>query len=214
VAASPDGRTIAVATAGKSIQIWDLESMTRVAELHDLRDDLRRIEYSPDGRYLAASTFDGRFGLWRLRNGESPVKLGNLPDNVQNYTFTLDGSRLVVARWGDEHKDLVVWDIESGRESLRLSNNAMGVNDLAISPDGRTLASAEKDRAIRIWDLSTGELRSTIHDEVGWVKTIAFSPDGRRLAFGGQDGLVKFRDLARQMNPMIVKSKKASDDVG
>jgi WD40 repeat protein len=69
------------------------------------------------------------------------------------------------------------------------------VNALAVSPDGRTLASADVDQSISFWDMPTGKLKARIHEGVGWVKTLAFSPDGRRIAFGGRDCTVQLREL-------------------
>ena len=70
-----------------------------------------------------------------------------------------------------------------------------GNNALAVSPDGKILASADQDLRIRLWDLVTGQLKGTLQDAVGWVRTLAFSPDSRRIAYSGRNGLVQFREL-------------------
>lgn len=55
------------------------------------------------------------------------------------------------------------------------------VNSMALSPDGRTLATHSGDGAIRIWDLPEGRIRHTIR-EPGDSGVAAFGPDGRILA--------------------------------
>jgi WD40 repeat protein len=65
------------------------------------------------------------------------------------------------------------------------------VASLAISPDGKWLASGENMK-IGLWSLPDGGLQSTLagFDEGVNVTAMAFSPDGRLLASGGDDGRV------------------------
>lgn len=65
------------------------------------------------------------------------------------------------------------------------------VGSITFSPDGKTLASGDKDGIIKLWDIASGlEIRSLGESSLG-VTAIAFSPDGRLLASGGNDSSVK-----------------------
>ncbi len=55
------------------------------------------------------------------------------------------------------------------------------VNGVALSPDGRLLATASADRTARVWEVPTGRERARITHE-GAVYKVALSPDGRLLA--------------------------------
>ncbi|MER6148973.1 nSTAND1 domain-containing NTPase [Streptomyces hirsutus] len=63
----------------------------------------------------------------------------------------------------------------------RLTSDTEPVQSIALSPDGRTLATHSRDGKVRIWDLPGGRLRHafTGHDT---GRVAAFSPDGRTLA--------------------------------
>ena len=67
--------------------------------------------------------------------------------------FTPDGKRLVT---GSEHT-VTFWDHETGREILSKSVNRC-VHDLSFSHDGKYLAVAGEDPAIRIWQ---GKVRNS-----------------------------------------------------
>jgi hypothetical protein len=62
-----------------------------------------------------------------------------------------------------------------------------GVDVLAFSPDGDTLASSGWDNDLRLWDVKTGEALRVLPSEGGpaRVRTLTFSPDGSTLVSSG-----------------------------
>ena len=73
-----------------------------------------------------------------------------------------------------------------------LRGHTNGVESVAFSPDGKTLASGSLDDTIRLWNVATGQLvgKPLIARSLG-VNSVAFSPDGKTLASGGDDGTIR-----------------------
>src|SRR5262249_56124791 len=66
-----------------------------------------------------------------------------------------------------------------------------GVDGLAFSSDGETLASVSSDNTVRLWDAPERVARARIHPNVGELRSVAFAPDGKTFAVGTRYGLIK-----------------------
>ncbi|HUE70758.1 MAG TPA: serine/threonine-protein kinase [Pirellulaceae bacterium] len=70
------------------------------------------------------------------------------------------------------------------------------VNSIAFSADGKFLASAGGDGAIKVWNIEKGKVTQTLakaHSD--FACSVAFHPDGQHLASVGADNQVKVWDL-------------------
>lgn len=68
------------------------------------------------------------------------------------------------------------------------------ITSIAVSPDGRVIASASLDATIKLWDIASGRLLRTLVGHSDAVKSIAFSPDGITLVSGSYDKTVRLWD--------------------
>src|SRR5262249_3054207 len=79
---------------------------------------------------------------------------------------------------------------------LAIKGHRDDVKCVAISPDGKWLASGSQDKTVKIWELATGKEVHTLRGHRGAVQSVAFSPDGKRLASGSLDETLKVWDVA------------------
>ena len=90
-----------------------------------------------------------------------------------------------------------------GGDALTLKGNgdrSWHVDQLAVSTDGRWLASAGNGPNIEIWDVQAGRLTHTLSGQFG-VNALAFDRDGKRLAVGSAgdgEGALRLWDLRKQ----------------
>ena len=84
------------------------------------------------------------------------------------------------------HKELILWDVVTGRHKATLAGHKSSVENIAFSPDGRTLVSNGATGSIYLWDAISGaHLRTLEEDPPIGVDSLVFSPDGHILAAGG-----------------------------
>ncbi|RJR15913.1 MAG: hypothetical protein C4581_11205 [Nitrospiraceae bacterium] len=67
---------------------------------------------------------------------------------------------------------------------------------IALSPDGRMLASGGEDEIVILWNVSTGEKIRTLKGHSGHVTALSFSPANQTLASGSKDKKIIIWDAA------------------
>jgi len=67
---------------------------------------------------------------------------------------------------------------------------------VALSPDGRWVATGSADYRVKVWDAATGRERWTFPGHTAEVHAVVFSRDGRILITGSADATVKLWDIA------------------
>ncbi|MEV3965595.1 caspase family protein [Nocardia sp. NPDC050193] len=136
------------------------------------------------------------------------------PGQVDAVAFSLHGGTLATVTnnsWsGSTDRELRLWDV-AGHQQIGepLTENTGEVESIALSPDGKTLATGEGNALLRmlfgncddsiaskvqLWDLS--HRRSIgFPGHRGGVLSLAFSHDGRTLATGDGCGAVRLWDV-------------------
>lgn len=80
------------------------------------------------------------------------------------------------------------------------------VVDVAVSHDGKILATGSKDTTVKLWDATSGHAISTLEGHSDYITTVAFSSDGRMVASASADRTVRLWDIASGETCSIFKS--------
>jgi WD40 repeat protein len=99
----------------------------------------------------------------------------------------------------------LIWWNTADRKPIRMVDaHERWIRQLAVSPDGKTIASVADDMLCRLWDAETGEeiRRFTDHKEItpnhypSMLFAVAFSSDGNLIATGDKVGHTAIWDAA------------------
>jgi RNA polymerase sigma factor (sigma-70 family) len=88
---------------------------------------------------------------------------------------------------------------------LTLSGHTDPVSSVALTPDGKTLASGSNDETVKLWDVVTGKERDTLKGHDKPVFAVAFTPDGKTLASGSLDYTIKLWDVSTRKELRTLK---------
>ena len=205
LALSPDDRQLA-AGHGSLVTVHNLAEKDKppLAKLTGHRDAVQSIAWSPDGKRLATGGFR-KVLLWNTADWSSAGEITDLPGRVTAMTFTADNAALATASNAPgQAGEIALWNVADLARGLAWQAHDGTVFDLAIAPDGETLASAGADKLVRFWSLAKGEQVMQIEAHTAPVLSLAYKPDGALLASGGADKELKIWDTKTREQKNLV----------
>ena len=190
---SPDGQTLASASADKTIKLWNLATGKEIHTLTGHSSFVNYLAISPDGQILASASADKAIKLWNLATGQEIRTLTGHSSFVNYLAISRDGQILVSA---SADKTIKLWNLATGKELRTISGHSNYIDYFAISSDWQTIATGSADNKIKIWNLVTGKEIYTFVGHSNKVNFVAISPDGQILASASTDKTIKLWDLA------------------
>lgn len=148
---------------------------------------VQALAYSPDGKWLASGDICGVLRLWDGDTGKLCLRIKGHYEPIVHLAFVPAGegkqTRVLVSASAD--KSIRLWDLKTGKQKSRI-NHPGAAGALAVSPDGRLLASgSEKGAAIHLWRVEDGKEVRRWRAHQGGVAALTFSSDGKTLFSGG-----------------------------
>ena len=205
LALSPDDKQLA-AGHGNLVIVHNVANKEKapLAKLNGHRDVVQSIAWSADGNLLATGGFR-KVLLWNTTDWSPFGEINDLPGRVSAMTFTNDTATLITASNAPgEEGGIAVWKTAGLGKRLHWQAHGGTIFDLAIAPDGKTLATGGADRLVRFWSLAKGEQIMQIEAHTAPVLSLAYKPDGALLASGGADKELKIWDTKTREQKTLV----------
>jgi ATPase subunit of ABC transporter with duplicated ATPase domains len=74
-------------------------------------------------------------------------------------------------------------------------------NTIAVSRDGKLLATGSPQQVVRLWNIASGQLLASHPQKVRFLHCVTFSPDDKLLAFSDELGAIFLWELGGQRSP-------------
>jgi len=141
-------------------------------------------------------------GLQVRRGGRNIVLPGS--SAVSAGTAQIDAAgRVVVGMLGSSPGAAVLWHVGSGG-AITLVPSSEDATAVALSSDGRTVATVTRHGAVVLWDSRSGHPLRTLGSAGDRVESASFAPDGSSLVTGGGGALVRVWTLTGGARPVTL----------
>lgn len=197
LAFSPDNHLLV--GGDKAVRLWNVKTSQPLWSI-DLREPVVNFVFSPDGSVLAIATEpptyatppEPKIGLYESRTGKFMSGIPRQRRNVGGLAFSPDGGTLAIVTDNLSGAQIDFWDLKSERSTATLKDHEGGITAIAISPDGRWLASGDlrEGRGNLILREFAKNTAPRIHKFRAGVSTLSFSPDSLLLAVGFDNGQI------------------------
>ena len=163
---SPNGEIIVSGTEGGKVQMWHVETGTELCTLlegewfekarkkkdgniRNIRTtkDITDLVFSPDRDMLAVTLLFGNTYFFKCEDQTQieDIKL----KNCDTLAFSPDGTLLINGLISGK---IELIELSTGEKLTSLDGHRNGLNQLAFSPDGKTMASIGREGTILVWD--------------------------------------------------------------
>ncbi|MGH9846096.1 MAG: caspase family protein, partial [Blastocatellia bacterium] len=104
--------------------------------------------------------------------GARALQAITVAEQFPTIAFSADGRIAVLSN------DVKLYDVASGRETMKLSGHTLPASSIAFSEDGRLIVTGSEDGSARLWNGQSGELMATLVHLNGGADWLVVTPDG------------------------------------
>jgi WD40 repeat protein len=180
---SPDSTLLVTTGRDGGTQVWDARTAASVTLLRTQKARPYNAMFSPDSRLVLTTSATGDAIVWTVRSGSRIARVSRAPAGLTEAEFSADGTSVIGVSGGVAH----VQPLAGYRGSSALRGEPATVYQVAFSPDGRFIATADGLGTARVWKAAGREPVAVLTSR-GSVYSVGFSADSRFLVTAGRYG--------------------------
>jgi WD40 repeat protein len=221
VALSPDGRKLCIATQDNHTHVWDIEQRKEISSIQTVRPGFPSMPFTPDSKGVLNFTGAGLVVV-DVETGKEVRNLLKMPSNNEPQGGRVRGGNVQFQQWYNASLftsadgalalqysydgSMQMMDMTAGTQLVQFEEKLMPTAPIpgrtvygptvAISPDGRTVATSWTNNSIRLWEITTGKVRHTFPGHAGAISALAFTRDGKALVSAATDSTILVWNVA------------------
>lgn len=184
---SPDGQTLATGGYDGEIILHDAASLNVLRQFHDHSTTVRQILWLQDGKQLLTVSNDGDAVVREAFETGAVLRRWQEGSEIHCAAVLADTGQVAL---GLKSGVINIRQISSGALQGTLVGHQNWVRSLALSPDGRVLASGDESGLVRFWRVENLQLLISQRHGNSSINQLAFSPSGDTLAIADHEGKV------------------------
>jgi len=146
----------------------------------------------------------------QLQGGQLTIMSGvGTPTVINALSFSADGNTLAAAK---DFGRVVIWNVP-GKKFLRALETGQGIVDaVAISPDGKTVATAGKEDqfSLKIWDVASGKVLKELKKAQAPIGSLEYDDTGQWLVAVDNSGVLRVFNSAVWEPTLTLSNIRAS----
>ena len=189
---SPDGRTVATASADKTALLFDAATARPLCPPLKHDEWVYAVAFRPDGTQVLTGCGDCTARLWEVPSGRFLNRSFKHDEPVVAVAFSPDGTQALT---GSTDGTAALWSIASGKQ-LHVFRREGAIKSVLFSPDGKIILTAGDDHSARLWETASGRMlgQPLVHQDD--VLCAAFGLDGKTVLTGSEDKTAQLWSVA------------------
>jgi len=152
--------------------------------------------YSPDGSRLATIGFDGTVIIWDAITGKELFRIAGTsePNNfvsTKRIVYSPDGKLLIAC----DRNQVKIYAPDSGSLTKTLEGHNAYITSIAISRDGKYIASGALDGSMIFWNINNDYSPLPLAGHADAIENLTFSPDDKWLITDGDDAAMRIWEV-------------------
>jgi len=195
VAWSKDGKHILTGGLDRTIRQWDATNGKLILTISPAHPGgLHAVLFSDDGKQAVSCGGDRAIVVWNLATARRSNGSIFTPPPFEVWRGCQMANR---SPRPPSTAPFAFWISRAARKSVRWTTATRPYHAwfVAVSPDGKRIASTGSDKMIRLWDAETGKQVKEFAGHTEGVHGIAYSADGKRLLSAGSDKSARLWDI-------------------
>ena len=182
-----------VALAGqKQVLLYNTENLAISGILAYDEGFIESLTFSRNGKLIIAS--GGRGGKsgnvvgWNVETGRRVLTIGDEQDSVLTSDISADQSLVAI---GGTTKLIKVFDLATNEILYKIKKHSEWVTQVAFSPDGILLATADRNGGLYVWEAKTGNPFYSLVGHKQEITSLSWRADGNVLLSASEEGAVR-----------------------